>query len=167
MRSTSLQRNCSEPLNPRSLSFSGRKLSHLFRNHRVSVSGNRLRTHINRRNQKYQQDDAHARDPVSDNFEANEELQHKTQRDKHAVVDDVSVGFYVEASSHTEASKLVMKRCARHNGVFRGGGLRLESLRNFDLPIPSEATESSAARRFLQSWTRQVSVLLLDQGQTI
>ena len=81
----------------------------------------------------------------------------------HAVVDDVAVGFYVEASSHTEASNEAMGEARRRFP----GGLRFDSLRNSDLPFPSEATGSSAARRLLQSWTRQVSVLLLDQSQTI
>jgi hypothetical protein len=45
-------------------------------------------------------------------------------------VDDVSVGFYVEASSQT---RLVLKRCARRNGVSWGRGLRVvKKLRSFN-----------------------------------
>jgi hypothetical protein len=53
-----------------------------------------------------------------------------------AVVDDVAVGFYVQSSSDTEASNEASRKAEQR---FPGRELRFESLRNSDLPIPSEA----------------------------
>ena len=82
-----------------------------------------------------------------------------------AVVDDVAMGF---TSKRQATQKLVMRRCARRNGVFRGRGLRFESLRNSDLPIPPEATR--IVRRTFASYKvgrDKPRHLLLNQSQTI
>jgi hypothetical protein len=67
------------------------------------------------------------------------------------------VGFYVETSSLTEASNEAIREGQRR---FPGRGVEIRVVEKLRFPIPPEAGGSSAAGRFWQRWTRQVSVPL-------